>query len=415
MNSENPLLIGIDWADQKHDYHIIYPDGSFENGSFEHAPEAIEQAVQAWIKQAKGAAIAVGIEANKGALVNALLEYPPITIYPINPSALSHYRKSYAHGGGKNDPVDAKRIAGYLRDRLDQLAPLSQDSPLTRELATIAQDRRIAVDQRADLSNQLTALLKQYYPAIRELKPAKPYAEFFLKFLLAYPTLRDAQSAKKARLLKFFHGVNMKGKAERHAQTLLDAKPLTNDEVTVRCLARRAVMLAEQLLVLNKHIKRYETLLKKLLPEHPDYYFVESLPGSSTNTQARMIAALGDDRGRYATAESLQAATGIAPITTQSGRSKLVHRRWACSKFHRQTFHEYARLSINMSRWAQAFYDQQVAKGKSAPTALRALAYKWQRIIHACWRSGEPYDEARYIERLRATGSPLVKLLSTTS
>lgn len=415
MKSENLFCVGIDWADQKHDYHIIYPDGSIDAGIFEHTPEAIENVVQKWTKQANGATIAVGIESNKGALVNALLEFPAITIYPINPSALAHFRRSFAHGGGKNDPVDASRIAQFLQDRISQLSPLMQDSPLTRELSTIAQDRRIAVDQRADLSNQLTAMLKQYYPAIRDLKPAKPYAEFFLKFLLAYPTLSDAQSAKKTKLLKFFHGQGMKRKAEQHAQTILEAKPLTKDEVTVRCLARRAVMLAEQLQILNKHIKRYDESLKKLLPEHPDYAIVASLPGASTNTYARMIAALGDNREKYKTPESLQAATGIAPITTQSGRSKLVHKRWACNKFQRQTFHEYAQLSVNTSCWARAFYEQQIAKGKARPTALRSLAYKWQRIIHACWQSGEPYDEARYIERLQAMNSPLVKSLSLAS
>jgi hypothetical protein len=43
--------------------------------------------------------------------------------------------------------------------------------------------------------------------------------------------------------------------------------------------------------------------------------------------------------------------------------------------------------------------------------AKRALAFKWQRIIHRCWQDGVPYDEQRYIERLRVTGSPLITLM----
>jgi len=136
---------------------------------------------------------------------------------------------------------------------------------------------------------------------------------------------------------------------------------------------------------------------------------VASLPGASYKTQARIIAALGDDRSRYEDASALQAAAGIAPLTTQSGKQRFVSSRWACSKFIKQTFHEYAALSINRCRWANAYYQLQLSKGKSAQMARRALAFKWMRIIYRCWQNREAYDDARYVERLRITNSPLIK------
>ena len=69
---------------------------------------------------------------------------------------------------------------------------------------------------------------------------------------------------------------------------------------------------------------------------------------------------------------------------------------------------EWAGLSIQTSRWALAYYESQIAKGKKHHTATRALAYKWQRVIFRCWESGEPYDEERYIEGLKRAGSPLI-------
>jgi hypothetical protein len=85
----------------------------------------------------------------------------------------------------------------------------------------------------------------------------------------------------------------------------------------------------------------------------------------------------------------------------------------------KQTFHEYAGLTILKSRWAKAYYEQQKEKNKSrrnaAQLAKRALAYKWQRIIHRLWISGEAYNEDRYIARLEATGSPLFKLISVAT
>lgn len=161
----------------------------------------------------------------------------------------------------------------------------------------------------------------------------------------------------------------------------------------------------------NQQIDRYDKDIKTLVVQHADYAIVASLPAGAHATQGRLIAALGDDRTRFASAESLQAASGIAPITTQSGKQRFVSSRWACSKFMKQTFHEFAGLTITKSKWAGAYYKLQLSKGKSTQMAKRALAYKWQRIIYRCWQDRVPYDEARYIERLRASKSPLIALM----
>jgi hypothetical protein len=47
--------------------------------------------------------------------------------------------------------------------------------------------------------------------------------------------------------------------------------------------------------------------------------------------------------------------------------------------------------------------------GKSYYTAIRALAYKWIRIIHACWEQGTTYDEAIYLAALKKSGSPYAR------
>ena len=96
------------------------------------------------------------------------------------------------------------------------------------------------------------------------------------------------------------------------------------------------------------------------------------------------------------------------PLTTQSGKQRYVSCRWACSKFIKQTFHEYAGLSIGKCVWAKAYYEQQISKGNSKQMAPRAFAYKWIRMMYRCWQTGEAYDDARYLARLQATGSPLV-------
>ena len=140
---------------------------------------------------------------------------------------------------------------------------------------------------------------------------------------------------------------------------------------------------------------------------------LQQLTSKTTADHPRIIAALGTDRSRFADARSLSTFSGIAPVTSQSGKTRIVSHRWACPKFIKQTFHEYAGLSIIKSKWAKAYYDLMLSRGKKPQMARRALAYKWQRIIFRCWQNHEPYDESRYIARLRETNSPLLAFMPT--
>jgi len=40
---------------------------------------------------------------------------------------------------------------------------------------------------------------------------------------------------------------------------------------------------------------------------------------------------------------------------------------------------------------------------------IRALAFKWIRIVFRCWKSNTPYDESTYLKALKKRGSPLLK------
>ena len=404
------VLIGIDWADKLHAFHQVGSRRE-QHGIFEQDAQTIEKLVSQWRTDHPGAKFAIAIEATKGAIINSLLAYEDVTIYPINPAALASYRKAFKHGGGKNDPADALLLCQYLQHYIDQLRPLRCDDPGTREIAALVEDRRRLVDQRTAHCNELKAVLKQYFPEVLKLGAAKIYAVFLIRFLLKYPTLQSAQKAGPSRLRKFFFGCGAKTKVEDRVKLLMAATALSDDEVILRSCSRRVIAICKLIETYNHQVKQYDAEIKTLVRQHTDYKVFASFPGASDKTQGRMIAALGDDRSRFPTAASLQTASGIAPLTTQSGKTKFVSCRWACSKFLRQTFHEYAGLTILSSKWAAAYYKFQRDNGKSCQSAKRALAFKWQRIIHRCWQTGQPYDEARYIERLKVTGSPLFALI----
>ena len=80
----------------------------------------------------------------------------------------------------------------------------------------------------------------------------------------------------------------------------------------------------------------------------------------------------------------------------------------------RQTFVEWAGSTIPRSFWASTYYHRQRAKGCSHQAAVRALAYKWIRILYRCWQTRTPYDESVYLHALKRRCSPLIAAMAAT-
>ena len=126
----------------------------------------------------------------------------------------------------------------------------------------------------------------------------------------------------------------------------------------------------------------------------------------------RLAAAFGLERSRYQSPDEMQCYSGIAPVTEQSGRSMWTHARWGFPTFLHQTFHEFAQASIPHSAWAKAVYQEQRHRGAGHHEAIRALAFRWIRILFRLWKDGEEYDEKHHIEMLRQTRSPILGRLA---
>src|SRR5262249_41530381 len=148
-------------------------------------------------------------------------------------------------------------------------------------------------------------------------------------------------------------------------------------------------------------VEQYDDEIRRLFQQHPDRHLFESFKGAGPALAPRLLAAMGADRDRWQSAADIQQLSGIAPVTRQSGKQKSVSRRWACPKFLLQTFHEFSHQTIKCCDWAKAYYDQQRERGNGHHAALRALAYKWIRIVFRCWKDRVEYDESKFIKALQ--------------
>ena len=408
------VYVGIDWADAKHD--ICVQAAGSEEREFDrivHKSEEIEVWAQA-LYQRFGGPIAVALELSKGPIVSALQKYDFFVIVPIDPIRLASYRKTFTPSGAKDDPTDAEFALDYMMRHPEQLKVLKPQSVPMRKLIGLVEQRDKFVSDQGRLVNRLGHALNQYYPQVLEWF-SEHNTVVFCDFLSRWPTLTQVKRARKASLERFFksHHVHSSALIEKRITAIKAAMALTADAAVIEPHRLQVEVLIEQLRITIKALKRFDDQIAVTAQTLPDYDLLFSpLPGAAKVLAPRLLAAFGEDRERYPCAEELQRRTGIAPVTKRSGQSQWVHWRWQCSKFLRQTFIDWSAQTINKSAWAGAYYRQQRAKGSSHQAAVRALAFKWIRILYRCWQDRSPYDESKYLEALRRKGSPLLKYLA---
>ena len=328
-------FVGIDWADRKHDI-CVQGDGE-EVREFDrvaHQPQAIEQWAHAMFERF-GGPIAIALELSKGALVYALQKYDFFVLFPINPVMLAKYRQAFVPSQAKDDPTDAELALELLTRHPERFNPLQPQSANMRRLAYLVEQRRVIVTDRVRFTNRIGNALKQYYPQVLEWFDHYDTV-VFCEFLTRWPTLKQVQRARASTLERFFwqHHVHRPALIESRIHAIKEAKALTNDDVVIDVYALQVLGLVEQIQATLGALKRLDEVIADL-----------------------------------------------ASVTERSGTKSWVHWRWQCPMFVRQTFVEWAEKTVTRSYWAGLFYRRQRDKGKGHQAAVRALAFKWIRIL----------------------------------
>jgi transposase len=406
--------IGIDWADQKHD--VVLRSAS-EPAKVEHSRIAQQpEALMDWLGELqrrftdKGK-ILVALEQSRGALIYHLMGYEFLELYPINPSQLASYRETFSPSGAKDDWPDAELLCELLYCHRDRLKVWKADDELTRKLAFLNEDRRKAVDHRTQLANEIKSQLKVYFPLALQVLDNDCSTALAADLLLQWSSLESLQKQSAHKLRKFFyaHNCRQEQKLLERLELIQAAKPLTRDPAVIEPAALRMQLLAQQLKSLLPYIARYDKEIAELFDAHPDSILFRDLPGAGPALGPRLLTAFGTDRERFEHPSELCALSGIAPVRRASGKKSgnkaSVHFRHACPKFLRQSFHEFGLCSIRCCPWARDVYQALRDRGKGHHAAVRAVSFKWIRVLFACWKERVPYDPDRYLQTLRTRGS----------
>lgn len=392
--------VGIDWADDKHDIHILDDQGQTVKALvIPHKAEGFQTLLdRAQELTPDKDQVVFAMETSQHLLVDALLD-AGYTVYPVNPKQAERARERYSVAGAKSDAMDAKGLARMLRNDIASLAPFRPSSDLARELKLLTRDRRALVRLNTQLANQLTSCLKAYYPRALELF-GDIDSQISLAFLQRFPTPAAAARLTFRRFQAFLKAQHYPAPAKTQElfQTLHQAQ-LPVEPFVVTAKSKLMLVLVSQLLPLAKQIKDYDRAIAQVLATHPDQEIFQSLPGGGEDGTVvpRLLAELGDRRDRYPQVKGLRCEAGTAPITKASGQSRYVHFRRACNKHLRDAMQWFAFNSLRDSLWAQDYYHTKRRQGKDHHEALRMLANLWLKIIFAMWRDRKLYSEDQFL------------------
>lgn len=403
-NPEFAALVAMDWGDRKHCWALLPAGaaGPTETGELINTPEAIADWAAKLAERFGGHPVAVAIEQKRGSVVHMLRRHSHLVLFTVRPGMSASFRHAFYPSGAKSDPGDTALLLDLLLHHRERLQRDEPDDENTRLLALLAEERRKTVGEKTRIVLQLTDCLKQYFPQIVHWFHSVD-SRLVADLLDKWPDLASLRGANSAKLAKFLreHHCRNEERIQERIQQIYAAVAATADPVVIEACSRRALALVKHLRVFWADIAGLEKRIAELVADHPDTHIFRSLPGAGAATVPRLIAALGSRRDRFPTAYQVQCYSGIAPVEQASGKTRVVHFRKACPKFLRQTFQEFAGQSIRYSEWAKAFYQGQLSRGVRHHAAVRALAFKWIRIIFRCWKDRQPYDEQRYLESSR--------------
>ena len=408
-------FIAIDWGDEKHAVALrVAGQTQTEHTTLEQKPQALTEWIAGLRQRFAGGTVAVILEQKRGALLYALQPHEHLVLYPVNPQMSAKFRQAFYPSGAKDDPTDADLQLDILLHHRDRLTAWRPDDATTRQLSLLVEGRRRFVADQVRVTNRLRDALKSYFPQALELAGEDLTSLMACAFLQKWPSLAALQQVKPAALRKFYYAHHSRSE-ELIAQRLklqAQAQPLTIDAAIIAAQSLLVQSLAQELATLNPVLARYEKQIAQLFATHTDFALWDSFPGAGPALGPRLAVAWGTQRDRFPDPQAMPCFSGIAPVKEASGKQLWIHVRWACPKFLRQTFHEMAKCSLKFCAWALCYYQMQIERGKGHHAAIRALAFKWQRIMWRCWQDHLPYEDAKYVASLKRSARDLYARLS---
>ena len=412
MNSQQddqPLpydwFVGIDWGSQQHQVFVLDRDRRrVGERVVDHDGASLAQ-LAAWlwtVSAGQPQRVAVAIEVPRGAIVEGLLERG-FHVFAINPKQLDRFRDRHSVAGAKDDRRDAFVLADSVRTDQPSFRRLQVDEPQFLRLRELSRAEETLLEDFRRTANRLRDELHRFYPQMLKLCSAADESWMWDLLDLA-PTPAHAallseeqvQRVLKAHRIRRLKAPDVLACIQAPALPVAPGVPeaaQTHCEFLLPCLR----VLAEQL---RGCAQQVQALLSTLAQEPgetggpSDVAVVLSLPGVGRKITAWFFAEAAQPLAER-DYQVLRTHSGVAPVTRQSGKRRVVVMRRGCNPRLRQALHHMARVAMQRDAHFSHVYATLRAKGQRHGQALRNIGDRLLRILMAMLRDRTCYDASR--------------------
>jgi transposase len=410
MEHQADWFVGVDWSSQDHQVHVSDAAGAACGArKFTHSGAGLA-AMADWIVTVTGApaaAIHVAVETPHGPVVESLMERG-FQVYAINPKQLDRFRDRFSPAGAKDDRRDAEVLASALRTDPQCLRHLDPVDPTVVELREWSRIADETIRERVRLANRLREQLWRYYPQMIEVAEDLA-ADWVLELWKLAPTPAAARRVREHTIASLLKRHRIRRITAPELVERLRAPAITVAPGTTEAASAHIQVLIKRLTLINRELRaaqaKLDQLIKRLAeagdcepgqhPEQRDVAILASSPGAGRRAVATLLAEASEalQRRDY---HALRCLSGVAPVTRQSGKSRIVSRRLAVNHRLQNAVYHWAFAALQYDPTSRAKYNALRQRGHGHARALRSVADRLLAMLCAMLRTQTLFDPNRH-------------------
>jgi len=398
-------FVGIDWGSKQHQVCVLDRDRRRVGERVVDHDGASLARLAEWlwtVSAGQPQRVAVAIEVPRGAIVEGLLERG-FHVFAINPKQLDRFRDRHSVAGAKDDRRDAFVLADSVRTDQPSFRRLQLHDPQLLRLRDLSRAEEALLEDFRRSANRLQDQLHRFYPQMLQLCSAADESWLWDLIDLA-PTPAHATLLSEEQVQRVLRAHRIRRVTAQEVLTCLQAPALPVAPGAAEAAQAHCAFLLPCLRVLAEQLQacsRQVSALLRTLAETPgegerpsDVAIVLSLPGVGRKITAWLFAEAAQPLAER-DYQVLRTHGGVAPVTKQSGKRRLVVMRRGCNPRLRNALYHMARVAMQRDAHFSRAYTALRAKGQRHGQALRNIGDRLLRILMAMLRDRTCYDASR--------------------
>ena len=398
-------FVGIDWGSQPHQVCVLDGDRRrVGERTVDHDGASLARLADwLWtVSAGQPQRVAVAIEVPRGAIVDGLLERG-FHVFAINPKQLDRFRDRHSVAGAKDDRRDAFVLADAVRTDQPSFRRLHLDAPQLLRLRELSRAEETLLEDFRRSANRFRDQLHRLYPQMLQLCSAAD-EPWLWDLIDVAPTPAHVALLREEQVQRVLQAHHIRRVTAQEVLTCLQALALPVAPGAAEAAQAHCQFLLPCLRVLAEHLQACSQQVSALLhtlAEAPgdgegpsDVAIVLSLPGVGRKMTAWLFAEAAQPLAER-DYQMLRTHSGVAPVTKQSGKRRVVVMRRGCNPRLRHALYHMARVAMQCDAHFNSVYAALRAQGQRHGQALRHIGGRLLRILIAMLRHRTCYDASR--------------------